>query len=274
MVGSVVSVLVASKSTSIELKSLLLSSLYTSSSSDCYQMIGNRHARESERRQANNTEISIKVWLLDSHWYLSSSNALHQYEALYRIMLLKLSKLAYRHALADDTISFYPLFYSRNSFFLSPWTSNHEVWPSNLPPKWSVVSIGTSFQMFESQRKLDSDPEMSSSSFLSNLLICSQFTQMEPFASPSYTLLEMIRIVSSMTLDLHFMPFQALRMRVRYSSLNSLSLFLSPVYESSSERWSPVQSIEKILLSVLSMLAEPNVESGANIDACVSQSSR
>jgi len=29
-----------------------------------------------------------------------------------------------------------------------------------------------------------------------------------------------------------------------------------------------VQSIEKILLSVLSMLAEPNVESGANIDAC------
>lgn len=40
------------------------------------------------------------------------------------------------------------------------------------------------------------------------------------------------------------------------------------MYESSAERWSPVQSIEKILLSVLSMLAEPNVESGANIDAC------
>lgn len=67
------------------------------------------------------------------------------------------------------------------------------------------------------------------------------------------------------------------------------------MYESSSERWSPVQSIEKsecakfsrrhtrsakltppfptaVLLSVLSMLAEPNVESGANIDACVSRS--
>lgn len=41
------------------------------------------------------------------------------------------------------------------------------------------------------------------------------------------------------------------------------------MYETSAERWSPVQSIEKILLSVLSMLAEPNVESGANIDACV-----
>ena len=41
------------------------------------------------------------------------------------------------------------------------------------------------------------------------------------------------------------------------------------MYESSAERWSPVQSIEKNLLSVLSMLAEPNVESGANIDACV-----
>ncbi|KAL4400927.1 ubiquitin conjugating enzyme Ubc7/UbcP3 [Malassezia pachydermatis] len=40
------------------------------------------------------------------------------------------------------------------------------------------------------------------------------------------------------------------------------------MYETSAERWSPVQSIEKILLSVLSMLAEPNVESGANIDAC------
>lgn len=39
-------------------------------------------------------------------------------------------------------------------------------------------------------------------------------------------------------------------------------------YERAEERWSPVQSVEKILLSVMSMLAEPNVESGANIDAC------
>jgi len=38
------------------------------------------------------------------------------------------------------------------------------------------------------------------------------------------------------------------------------------MYESSSERWSPVQSVEKILMSVLSMLAEPNVESSADID--------
>lgn len=38
-------------------------------------------------------------------------------------------------------------------------------------------------------------------------------------------------------------------------------------YESSEERWSPVQSIEKILLSVVSMLAEPNDESSANVDA-------
>lgn len=30
---------------------------------------------------------------------------------------------------------------------------------------------------------------------------------------------------------------------------------------------SPVQSVEKILLSVVSMLAEPNDESGANIEA-------
>ncbi|KAI3650425.1 hypothetical protein MP228_003906 [Amoeboaphelidium protococcarum] len=39
------------------------------------------------------------------------------------------------------------------------------------------------------------------------------------------------------------------------------------MYESASERWSPVQSIEKILLSVVSMLSEPNDESPANIDA-------
>lgn len=46
------------------------------------------------------------------------------------------------------------------------------------------------------------------------------------------------------------------------------------MYESSSERWSPVQSVEKILLSVISMLAEPNDESGANIDASVRQAIR
>ena len=38
-------------------------------------------------------------------------------------------------------------------------------------------------------------------------------------------------------------------------------------YESSSERWSPVQSVEKILLSVMSMIAEPNINSPANVDA-------
>ena len=38
-------------------------------------------------------------------------------------------------------------------------------------------------------------------------------------------------------------------------------------YERSSERWSPVQSVEKVLLSVMSMLAEPNCESPANVDA-------
>ncbi|KAF7507605.1 Ubiquitin-conjugating enzyme E2 G2 [Endocarpon pusillum] len=38
-------------------------------------------------------------------------------------------------------------------------------------------------------------------------------------------------------------------------------------YESASERWSPIQSIEKILISVMSMLAEPNDESPANVEA-------
>jgi len=45
--------------------------------------------------------------------------------------------------------------------------------------------------------------------------------------------------------------------------------FGRPRLVGSSERWSPVQSVEKILLSVVSMLAEPNDESGANIDASV-----
>lgn len=39
------------------------------------------------------------------------------------------------------------------------------------------------------------------------------------------------------------------------------------MYELASERWSPIQSVEKILISVMSMLSEPNDESGANIDA-------
>uniref|UniRef100_A0AC35GSN2 UBC core domain-containing protein n=1 Tax=Panagrolaimus sp. PS1159 TaxID=55785 RepID=A0AC35GSN2_9BILA len=38
-------------------------------------------------------------------------------------------------------------------------------------------------------------------------------------------------------------------------------------YESSNERWSPVQSVEKILLSVVSMIASPNDESAANVNA-------
>ena len=39
------------------------------------------------------------------------------------------------------------------------------------------------------------------------------------------------------------------------------------MYEKSCERWSPVQSVQKILISVISMLPEPNDESPANIDA-------
>ncbi len=38
-------------------------------------------------------------------------------------------------------------------------------------------------------------------------------------------------------------------------------------YESASERWSPVQTPETILLSVISLLASPNDESPANVEA-------
>mmetsp|Transcript_13766 Transcript_13766/g.28250 ORF Transcript_13766/g.28250 Transcript_13766/m.28250 type:complete len:111 (+) Transcript_13766:719-1051(+) len=38
-------------------------------------------------------------------------------------------------------------------------------------------------------------------------------------------------------------------------------------YEDASERWSPVHTVESILVSVISMLASPNDESPANLDA-------
>jgi len=38
-------------------------------------------------------------------------------------------------------------------------------------------------------------------------------------------------------------------------------------YEQSCERWSPVQSVEKVLMSVISMLAEPNDMSPANVES-------
>jgi ubiquitin-conjugating enzyme E2 G1 len=38
-------------------------------------------------------------------------------------------------------------------------------------------------------------------------------------------------------------------------------------YESAAERWSPVQTPETILISVISMLESPNDESPANVEA-------
>eukprot|EP00007_Cunea_sp_BSH-02190019_P001610 CAMPEP_0174229194 /NCGR_PEP_ID=MMETSP0417-20130205/236_1 /TAXON_ID=242541 /ORGANISM="Mayorella sp, Strain BSH-02190019" /LENGTH=304 /DNA_ID=CAMNT_0015306717 /DNA_START=70 /DNA_END=983 /DNA_ORIENTATION=+ len=38
-------------------------------------------------------------------------------------------------------------------------------------------------------------------------------------------------------------------------------------YEKASERWTPVHTVESILLSVISMLSDPNTESPANIEA-------
>jgi ubiquitin-protein ligase len=38
-------------------------------------------------------------------------------------------------------------------------------------------------------------------------------------------------------------------------------------YESLSERWNPSQSVNSILMSILSMLSAPNFESPANVDA-------
>ena len=38
-------------------------------------------------------------------------------------------------------------------------------------------------------------------------------------------------------------------------------------YESAAERWSPVHTVETILISVISMLSSPNDESPANVMA-------
>ena len=41
-------------------------------------------------------------------------------------------------------------------------------------------------------------------------------------------------------------------------------------YETAAERWLPIHTVETIIVSVISMLTEPNDESPANVDAAVS----
>ena len=41
-------------------------------------------------------------------------------------------------------------------------------------------------------------------------------------------------------------------------------------YERPEERWLPIHTVETILISVISMINEPNDESPANVDAAVS----
>ena len=41
-------------------------------------------------------------------------------------------------------------------------------------------------------------------------------------------------------------------------------------YERPEERWLPIHTVETILVSVISLLADPNDESPANLDAAVS----
>nr|BAN65941.1 ubiquitin conjugating enzyme E2, putative [Babesia bovis] len=57
--------------------------------------------------------------------------------------------------------------------------------------------------------------------------------------------------------------------RVCISILHSANSNLYNEHERSDERWRPVLSVESIVLSVISMLTEPNIESPANVDAAV-----
>nr|GMD57578.1 ubiquitin-conjugating enzyme E2 7-like [Ipomoea batatas] len=45
-------------------------------------------------------------------------------------------------------------------------------------------------------------------------------------------------------------------------------------YELASERWSPVHTVESIVLSIISMLSGPNDESPANVEAAVKRMER
>eukprot|EP00906_Rhabdomonas_costata_P036050 RCo050606 len=40
-------------------------------------------------------------------------------------------------------------------------------------------------------------------------------------------------------------------------------------YEAAEERWNPIQSVSSVLISVISMLSDPNTESPANLDAAI-----
>lgn len=42
-------------------------------------------------------------------------------------------------------------------------------------------------------------------------------------------------------------------------------------YEKPEERWLPIHTVETIMISVISMLADPNGDSPANVDAAVSK---
>lgn len=45
-------------------------------------------------------------------------------------------------------------------------------------------------------------------------------------------------------------------------------------YERPEERWLPIHTVETIIISVISMLADPNDESPANVDAAVSDATQ
>lgn len=62
--------------------------------------------------------------------------------------------------------------------------------------------------------------------------------------------------------------FNELVSSILYLTLSSSTIF----QETSAERWRPILGVESIIISVMSMLSDPNDESPANIDAAVSGS--
>lgn len=81
-----------------------------------------------------------------------------------------------------------------------------------------------------------------------------------------------MRIPCHITIPYHI-KIQDTKLKVVYPSGEVCISILHPPeedkygYESAAERWSPVQTPESILLSVISMLSSPNDESPANVEA-------
>lgn len=158
-----------------------------------------------------------------------------------------------------------------------PLTSGYQVDSSKMPPKTKRTSTAVKRLMTEYRQLIRDPPEGISAGPISE----DNFLEWECLISgPSDTCYEGGVFPATLTFPADY-PLNPPKMKfvppIFHPNVYSngevcISILHAPgddpnQYETAAERWSPIQSVEKILLSVMSMLAEPNPESGANIDA-------